>query len=212
MKLNVSGNTYDIIIERKSTTRNTYIRVKPDLSILVTTNKFTPIKTITDLIEENYEKIVKMIEVQQKKNENNDGFFYLGKHYDIIYVDTLDISFGENKVFLGRNFDIDKWYKKQAKKIFLEHLNEEYNKFSRKIPYPELKIRKMTSRWGVCNTKLKTITLNLELMKRDTKYLDYVIVHELSHLVHADHSDRFWSLVEDNMPDYKKYRKEMKEF
>lgn len=212
MKLNVSGNTYDIIIERKSTTRNTYIRVKPDLSIFVTTNKFTPIKTITDLIEENYEKIVKMIEVQQKKNENNDGFFYLGKHYDIIYVDTLDISFGENKVFLGRNFDIDKWYKKQAKKIFLEHLNEEYNKFSRKIPYPELKIRKMTSRWGVCNIKLKTITLNLELMKRDTKYLDYVIVHELSHLVHADHSDRFWSLVEDNMPDYKKYRKEMKEF
>ncbi len=212
MKLNVSGNTYDIIIERKSTTRNTYIRVKPDLSILVTTNKFTSIKTITDLIEENYEKIVKMIEVQQKKNENNDGFFYLGKHYDIIYVDTLDISFGENKVFLGRNFDIDKWYKKQAKKIFLEHLNEEYNKFSRKIPYPELKIRKMTSRWGVCNIKLKTITLNLELMKRDTKYLDYVIVHELSHLVHADHSDRFWSLVEDNMPDYKKYRKEMKEF
>lgn len=212
MKLNVSGNTYDIIIERKSTTRNTYIRVKPDLSILVTTNKFTPIKAITDLIEENYEKIVKMIEVQQKKNENNDGFFYLGKHYDIIYVDTLDISFGENKVFLGRNFDIDKWYKKQAKKIFLEHLNEEYNKFSRKIPYPELKIRKMTSRWGVCNIKLKTITLNLELMKRDTKYLDYVIVHELSHLVHADHSDRFWSLVEDNMPDYKKYRKEMKEF
>lgn len=212
MKLNVSGNTYDIIIERKSTTRNTYIRVKPDLSILVTTNKFTPIKTITDLIEENYEKIVKMIEVQQKKNENNDGFFYLGKHYDIIYVDTLDISFGENKVFLGRNFDIDKWYKKQAKKIFLEHLNEEYNKFSRKIPYPELKIRKMTSRWGVCNIKLKTITLNLELMKRDTKYLDYVIVHELSHLVHADHSDRFWSLVEENMPDYKKYRKEMKEF
>ena len=211
MKLNVSGNTYDIIIERKSTTRNTYIRVKPDLSILVTTNKFTPIKTITDLIEENYEKIVKMIEVQQKKNENNDGFFYLGKHYDIIYVDTLDISFGENKVFLGRNFDIDKWYKKQAKKIFLEHLNEEYNKFSRKIPYPELKIRKMTSRWGVCNIKLKTITLNLELMKRDTKYLDYVIVHELSHLVHADHSDRFWSLVEENMPDYKKYRKEMKE-
>ena len=212
MKLNVSGNTYDIIIERKSTTRNTYIRVKPDLSILVTTNKFTPIKTITDLIEENYENIVKMIEVQQKKNENNDGFFYLGKHYDIIYVDTLDISFGENKVFLGRNFDIDKWYKKQAKKIFLEHLNEEYNKFSRKIPYPELKIRKMTSRWGVCNIKLKTITLNLELMKRDTKYLDYVIVHELSHLVHADHSDRFWSLVEENMPDYKKYRKEMKEF
>ena len=70
----------------------------------------------------------------------------------------------------------------------------------------------MTSRWGVCNIKTKVITLNLELIKRDTKYLDYVIVHELSHLIHGDHSDRFWALVEDNMSDYKKYRKEMKEF
>ena len=52
MKLNVDGKTYDIVIERKSTTRNTYIRVKPDLTILVTTNKFTTTKTITNLIEE----------------------------------------------------------------------------------------------------------------------------------------------------------------
>lgn len=212
MKLNVDGKTYDIVIERKSTTRNTYIRVKPDLTILVTTNKFTTTKTITNLIEENYEKLIKMIEVQEKKKENNDGFFYLGHRYDIVYVDSPNIEFGTNKVFINRNFDINKWYKNQAKKLFLEHLNTQYNKFTKRIPYPELKIRKMTSRWGVCNIKTKVITLNLELIKRDTKYLDYVIVHELSHLIHGDHSDRFWALVEDNMPDYKKYRKEMKEF
>ena len=87
-----------------------------------------------------------------------------------------------------------------------------YNKFSKKIPYPELKIRKMTSRWGVCNTRLKTITLNLELIKRDIKYLDYVIVHELSHLVHGDHSSRFWDLVGINYEGYKEIRKEMRDF
>ena len=70
----------------------------------------------------------------------------------------------------------------------------------------------MTSRWGVCNTRTKTVTLNLELIKRDTKYLDYVIVHELSHLIYGNHSAAFWSLVEENMPEYKIYRKEMKEF
>ena len=70
----------------------------------------------------------------------------------------------------------------------------------------------MTSRWGVCNTKTKVVTLNLELIKRDTKYLDYVIVHELSHLIHANHSAYFWALVEENMPEYRVYRKEMKEF
>ena len=94
----------------------------------------------------------------------------------------------------------------------IEHLNTIYDNFSRKIPYPDLKIRKMSTRWGVCNTKLKTVTLNLELIKRDTKYLDYVIVHELSHLIHANHSREFWALVEENMPQYKKYRKEMKDF
>ena len=70
----------------------------------------------------------------------------------------------------------------------------------------------MTTRWGVCNTKLKIITLNLELIKRDIKYLDYVIVHELSHLIEANHSSRFWSIVEKNYKDYKKIRKEMKDF
>lgn len=213
MKFTFDDKTYDIVIERKKTTRNTYIRVKPDLTILVTTNKFTTNGFISNLIEENYEKIVRMITVQEKKQENNKGFLYLGKQYDIIYIDDAsDISFGSTKAFFSKDFDIDKWYKKQAKSIFLEHFNEQYNKFSKKIPYPSLKIRKMSSRWGVCNINLKTITLNLELIKRDTKYLDYVIVHELSHLIHADHSERFWSLVEENMPDYKKYRKEMKEF
>ena len=96
--------------------------------------------------------------------------------------------------------------------MFKEHLELVYGEFSRKIPYPSLKIRKMKTRWGVCNTKLKCVTLNLELIKRNPKYLDYVIVHELSHLIHPNHSSDFWDLVGENMSEYKKYRKEMKEF
>ena len=212
MRLIVDNKKYDVVIEKKLGNRNTYIRVKKDLTVYVTTNKFTSDKAIERLIEENYEKIVRMIDAQFKKNDNNDGFYYLGKRYDIVYVEYCDISFGTDKVFLNKNFDIYKWYKKQAKEIFLERFNLMYNKFSKKIPYPELKIRKMTSRWGVCNTRLKTITLNLELIKRDIKYLDYVIVHELSHLVHGDHSSRFWDLVGINYEGYKEIRKEMRDF
>ena len=127
-------------------------------------------------------------------------------------MEYCNISFGENKVFLNRNFNVDQWYKNSAKSIFLEHLDVIYHGFSRRIPYPSLRIRKMTSRWGVCNVRLKVVTLNLELIKRDLKYLAYVIVHELSHLIYPNHSKDFWSLVEENMPEYKKYRKEMKEF
>ncbi len=212
MKLQLDDEIYPIEIQRKKTNKNTYIRVKNDMTIQVTTNYFTSEKNIIKLIEDNTEKIKKMLDHQKIKNENNTGFYYLGKKYDVIYVEYCDISIGETKVFLNRKLDLDKWYKKQAKTIYKEHLDKIYNRFSKKIPYPDLRIRKMTTRWGVCNVKTKTVTLNLELIKRDTKYLDYVIVHELSHLIHANHSKKFWDLVEENMPDYKKYRKEMKDF
>lgn len=212
MQLEVNGKQYKIEVEKKRSNKNTYIRVKKDLIIHVTTGMFTTNRFILKLIEENYDKIVKMIEIQLKKKKNNDGFYYLGKKYDIVYVSSESIFFGEEKVFFSKNFDIDKWYKHQAKTLFLERFDEMYNKFSRRIPYPRLRIRKMTSRWGVCNIRLKVITINLELIKRDTKYLDYVIVHELSHLIYGDHSKDFWLLVEENMTDYKKYRKEMKDF
>lgn len=212
MKLEINGTEYEVLIEKKRTTRNTYIRVKNDLKIYVTTNIFTSDRQIIKLLEKNYSSIYKMIEKQKVKNSNNENFNYLGKNYEIVYSEYYDISFGENKVFMNKDIDIDKWYKKQAKIIFKEHLDRIYENYSRSIPYPALKIRKMTTRWGVCNTKLKTVTLNLELIKRDTKYLDYVIVHELSHLIHANHSKSFWSLVEENCRDYKQIKKEMKEF
>lgn len=212
MKFEYNNNEYDIVIEKKKTNKNTYIRVKNDLTIYVTTNIFASTKDITKLIEENSSSIVRMINSQLKKKESNDGFFYLGKKYDPIYVEYCDISFGDTKVFLNKNLDIDKWYKKQAKSIFKERLDYNYNNFSENIPYPDLKIRKMTTRWGVCNTKLKTVTLNLELIKRQTKYLDYVIIHELSHLLEANHSSRFWKIVERNCPNYKEIRKDMKYF
>lgn len=212
MKLVINNETYPIEIERKKSNKNTYIRVKKDYTILVTTNYFTSDRKISELITNNQKKILKMIETQQIKNENNNGFFYLGKKYDIVYVEYCDISFGDSKVFLNRKLDIDRWYKAQAKVLFKERLDALYDRFSRRIPYPSLRIRKMSTRWGVCNVKSKTVTLNLELIKRDVKYLDYVIIHELSHLIYANHSSSFWSLVEENMPNYKKYRKEMKEF
>ena len=114
--------------------------------------------------------------------------------------------------FVKNKSDIEKWYKKVTKEIFEIHLKNVYNRFTVDIPFPKLCIRKMTSRWGVCNIRTHIITLNLELIKRDIAYLDYVINHEMSHLIYGDHSTKFWKLVEDNMPDYKKYREEMKEF
>ena len=212
MQLTYNNRDYDVVIEKKSGQKNTYIRVKKDLKVTVTTGLWTSTKFIEKLVSENYDRITKMIDFQEKKIRNNSGFFYLGKQYTVIYSDCKGITFSNDKVYLEHNFDIDSWYKKQAKTLFLERMDYHYNTFTKKIPYPKLRIRKMTSRWGVCNIKTHVITLNLELIKRDVSYLDYVIVHEMSHLIYGDHSPAFWKLVEENMPDYKKYREEMKEF
>ena len=212
MEFLYNNNEYDVLIERKASNRNTYIRVKKDLKIHVTTSIFTSTRSIQKLINDNYDKLCKMIDNQESKNKNNSGFFYLGKQYIVIYSDNKGIEFRDNKVYLENGFDIDKWYKKQAKEIFLERFNYNYERFSRNIPYPKLRIRKMTTRWGVCNVNTHVITINLELIKRDISYLDYVIVHEMSHLIYGDHSSSFWKLVSENIPNYKKYREEMKEF
>lgn len=212
MQIKKDDILYDVIIEKKSTTKNSYIRVKDDLKIYVTCNIKTTDKYIVDFLRTNYNGICKMIDKELKRKEDSKYFFYLGKKYDIVYTDSLNVSIGQDKVYLNKNIDIDKWYKKQASLLFKERLNFIYNFYSRKIPYPSLWIRKMTSRWGVCNTKNHNITLNLELIKKDIKYLDYVIIHELSHLIHPNHSKSFWALVEENCPNYKKIRKEMKEF
>ena len=212
MEFLYNDEEYEIIITKKRGNKNTYIRVKDDLKIYITTNTLASDRYIKKLVNDNYKSIVKMIEQEKKKLKNNENFNFLGKNYEIVYVEYCDISLGDAKVFLNKELDIDKWYKKQAKKIFKEHLDLVYENFSRNIPYPDLRIRKMTTRWGVCNTKSKTVTLNLELIKRDLKYLDYVIAHELSHLIYHDHSKEFWSLVEENCPNCKKIRKEMKDF
>ena len=211
MKIEIDGREYDLVIVKKRSTKNTYIRVKESLDIYVTCNYFTSDKYILDLINENINSIKKMLDKMKKKEEQKEFFYYLGRKYDMIYLNNVsNITFGKEKVFVNSKFDINKWYKSQANIIFQEELDKVYAKFCYNIPYPSLTIRSMKTRWGVCNIKTNRITLNLELIKKDIKYLDYVIIHELSHLLYHNHSKDFWKCVEDNMKDYREIRKDLK--
>ena len=211
MQIKIDDEEYEVVITKKIDTKNTYLRVKEDMKIYVSTNVFTSNREVEKIIIKNQNSIINMINKMKKRCINNEGFLYLGKKYDIIYTSNPGITLGEEKVFVNREADLDKWYKKQASIVFKEHLDECYNRFTKKIPYPTLTIRKMTTRWGVCNTKDKRVTLNLELMRKPIYCLDYVIMHELSHLIHANHSKDFWSLVEENCKEYKKIKKILKE-
>ena len=129
MNLKLDGKIYKIEIIKKKNTKNTYIRVNENLEIIVTTNIFTSDRTIKSILDENVNSIKKMIEKQINKNDFNNKFYYLGKEYDIIYINDDVISFGTTKVFIGKNIDVDKYMKKLAMPLFLERLNFWYNAF-----------------------------------------------------------------------------------
>ena len=122
-----------------------------------------------------------------------------------------DIDIVDNKIYVKNKRELDKYINREIVKIFSERLEYYFNMFEEKIPVPNLKIRKMTSRWGVCNTKNHNVTLNYYLSRYDIKCLDYVVVHELSHFIHPNHSKNFWNLVSKYCPNYKECRRMLKE-
>ena len=213
MKYVIDNKVYEVIIIKKRN-KNTYIRVKDDMKIYVTTNYLVSKRYVKNLLDDNYNYLVKMINNMCKKNEKKDLFFYLGNSYDIIFVNDLkkvDVD-SDNLVIYARDMkQLNRWYNKVIKDTFIERFNYIYNIFDEVKVIPSLHIRKMKSRWGVYNRVKHSVTLNSELIKYNIRCLDYVIVHELSHVIHFDHSKNFWSLVGKYCNNYKTIKKELKE-
>ncbi len=209
MQYKINDYLCNVYIEKKNN-KNTYIRIKEDLNIYVTTNYFTTEKQVIKLLDNNYDYLFKMLNNMKQRNEKKELFYYLGKKYDIIYLDS-NVELYDDKIYVKNEETLNKWYKKQIKKIFKERLDYNYSLFIENIPYPNLRIRKMKTRWGVCNKKTNTVTLNSELIKYDISKIDYVIIHELSHFLHFNHSRSFWNQVEKYCPNYKKIRNELKD-
>ena len=207
MKYIYNNREYEIEIIRKNN-KNTYLRVR-DGKIVITTNKWTSIRQIEKLIESNRKFINNSIEKNNKKKEDS-SFKLFGAKYDIVYG-FPDTEIENNKIYTKDEKTLNKYLTKYITSIYQERLDYYYHLFEERIPIPNLKIRKMTSRWGVCNIKNHNVTLNLELSKYDIEALNYVVVHELSHFIHPNHSKEFWTLVSKYYPKYKEIRKKLKD-
>ncbi|MCI9233434.1 MAG: M48 family metallopeptidase [Bacilli bacterium] len=211
MEFKIEENVYPVEIIRKKN-KNTYIRVKSGKIISVTTNRWVSERQIEKLLKENVEALKKMLIKCQKEDDKKENFYILGTKYDIIIVSGIDsIEISGNKIFTPTKRKLELWYKSEMKKLFEEHLMFWYEQFEESIPKPKLKIRTMKTRWGVCNIKDNSVTLNSRLMEYDSTKLDYVIIHELSHFRHFNHSKDFWTLVSKYCPNYKEIRKALRE-
>ena len=207
--MNTTKNNYEVVIIRKKI-KNTYIRVKNN-QIVVTTNYLTPKLYIDKLIKDNTKAISKMIEKDKIKRDKENNFYLFGETYDVIYDENIkNTIIRDKKIITKSKSSLDVYLDSLIKEVFSKQLIFWYKKFEENIPLPNLKIRKMTSRWGVCNTKNNNVTINYYLYKYDSDCLDYVIVHELAHFLEGNHSSNFWRVVCKYYPNYKEVRKKLR--
>lgn len=166
------------------------------------------------------EKLAFLQANQQKFDDiiNYNKFLLYGNRYDLklANVKKIQTSAEEMTIFMPANTPSDKilpklkmWYKKIAKTILEERLAYLSNLI--KIAPKSVKINDTKGRWGACNSR-GTISFNFRVVMLEPAIIDYVIIHELCHLVEMNHSKRFWNLVYSFMPTADVQKQKIKEY
>lgn len=149
-----------------------------------------------------------------RKYVNGETHLYLGRQYKLRIENALT---NEVKLYRGRLLVLKNdtksakhllfdWYREKASEHFSDTMKKTLPLFARyNINQPELQIRQMSTRWGSCTPNGKVI-LNPELIKAPKGSIEYVIIHELCHLIHHNHTRAFYNLQETIMPDWKKWK------
>ena len=181
-------------LENKKNIKHCYLRIlKADL-IQIRANKYFTIFDAKDLINRKKEWIETSIQKIAEKTINDDEFLLLG----------------ETKKYEDYNIkNIDKFYRAEIEKILPQKVDE-YSKKMNLFP-TSISYRKNKRTWGSCNYK-NGLNFNILLMKFPIEVMEYVIIHELSHIKHKNHSKDFWNLVAIYCPNYKEVEKSFKKF
>lgn len=157
----------------------------------------------------------------KRKFVNGETHLYLGRQYKLqiikrgadgikIYRGALTITAKYiNPGYLEKI--LNDWYKTKATVLFDEILTIALEVFKKyKIGKPTLHIRQMEKRWGSC-TRLGKIILNTELIKAPKGSIEYVIIHELCHLVHYNHNKDFYALQKKLYPQWEKWKEKLEQ-
>jgi len=157
-------------------------------------------------------------ENQQKKFTDGEMHYFLGKQYElkVIVGNKNSVSIEGDYLIayvklpeLVEN-QLNKWYRNQAKTVFSELLPPIIEKFKKYNVAPaKISIRDMRSRWGSCSRR-GNISLNLQLVKLNENCIRQVMIHEMCHLVYFNHQAGFHALMDEMMPDWKLWKKELR--
>lgn len=207
-KLNDYIINYEVI---RKDNKNLYFRFDENCTLIITAPKFITDAEVKNLITKNSKSLLKMYEDAIERKTRDSQFWYLGKSYDVIFDNRVNsVNIEDTTLVCHDEGALEEFYQAECLRVFNEEIAVCQKCFNN-LPEFQLKIRKMRTRWGVCNTRNKTITLNSDLLKKDLALIDYVVVHEMAHFYEGNHGKNFWNIVAKVIPDYKMRRKKLKE-
>lgn len=125
----------------------------------------------------------------------------------ILKHNEIELFVRPNTTLEKRKEILDEWYRSELKKVIPKLIEKWEKKIG--VQSNEIGIRKMRTKWGTCNTETKRIWINLELAKKPLECLEYIIVHELTHLLERRHNDIFVNYMNEFMPKWRFYRDEL---
>jgi len=207
----------DQIIRSKRKTLS--ISINENAKLIVRAPKRISDQKIQDFINEKENWITKNQSVIKARAEDTakdkNMLLYLGTLFPLkTDNDAKKISFNGEEFLAGlqnkekTNKSLKTWYKNKFKEVAVPRLfyfAEKHN-----LQVNQVRIKEQKTLWGSCSSR-NNINLNFLLIMAPLKVIDYVIIHELAHTIHKNHSVNFWNAVEEIMPNYKEAKRWLKE-
>lgn len=208
------------------------IHVHPDTSVEVEAPHGSEMEEIEKRVRKKANWILKQqrnfrrysVEFPPRKYVSGETHRYLGRQYRLrVFEDDIPIEvvrmdrcmltmYVNSKAPENVKQVLEDWLRERARTIYAERVDEWHPRFERYgIQRPQVVVRKMKFRWGSCTAKGK-ITLNFKLIQVPKRLVDYVIVHELCHLIEHSHAPAFYALMGKMMPDWEERREKLNSF
>lgn len=209
-----------VLRSKKKESNSITIKVQPSCQVVVLAPSSATIAEIMIAVNKRAQWVYNKIrgfEVQQayiapRQYISGESHYYLGKKYMLKIIDDFNLKpqvkllRGQLQIIAGKNLEHKRqllltWYKQKAFDVF----NERLTLLSSSLPWVKqaliLRLRAMQARWGSCSCK-GSIVLNTHLVKAPLACIDYVILHELCHMIEHNHSDKFYRLLAQVHPNW----------
>lgn len=224
-KSEANQNKIPYVLVHPARVRRVTLKVEYPDQVIVSAPKRTPVQLINKFVNDHQQWIQDQLErlkISHNLIESDDQIMIFGKYFSKKYSNSQS---QEQGVYTAKNVLVINYPSSTSPKIMQKEIRLFLKKAARtylykqtpnlanimKLSYKSLTLREQKSRWGSCSGK-DNLNLNWRLVHYPPAVIDYVIIHELAHLLHHDHSKNFWNLVARYDPDYKIHRKYLKKY